>query len=153
MNPSSTVLFFDLEDTLFDRSHSIRAGLEAVKATQPSLAEFGIERLEYIYRKNVSLGYKTHLGRGAKLSDAWSERLRQVFTKLDVPAPSNEELMTLLEIYDAAYKASRRATHTTIQTLEALKNKGFRLALITNGGQETQAEKAKAIGVSRQSPG
>ncbi|KAG9258918.1 HAD-like domain-containing protein [Emericellopsis atlantica] len=148
MNSSSTVLFFDLDDTLFDRSHSILAGLEAVKAAQPSLAEFGIERLEYVYRKKVDLKFKHHLGRVAERSDAWSERLRQVFTKLDVPAPSNEELKTLLEIYDAAYKASRQATHTTIQTLEQLKNKGFRLALITNGEHETQAEKAKAIGVS-----
>lgn len=137
---------FDLDGTLFDHRGAATDGVRAffrqlgIDAT-PSAVElwFAVETTEFELWRSGTISF----------SEQRRRRIRQVFTTLqfpfeDVPAA----LDGLFARYLREYEQSWRAYADVAETLDALRNRGFRLGLLTNGNEEQQLRKLEATNLS-----
>jgi len=121
---TSKVVFFDLDNTLFDHNHALQSAISAVQEKYTNLRERKKEDLITNYNTVLQQTYEEYL------------------------EPSLEETMQFHAIYKTAHRVNQRAMQGSVETLVRLREHGYRLAIITNGQIEDQASKAKAIGVS-----
>lgn len=75
-----------------------------------------------------------------------AKKIRLFFCELGVLSPSLEDIEQFNQDYKVAYRANCRATPSSIETLYELKRCGFRTAIVTNGWNKEQYEKADKIG-------
>ncbi|KAL6365956.1 hypothetical protein LRP88_00539 [Fusarium phalaenopsidis] len=121
------VVFFDLDGTLFDHYQS----------------------LELIDKYNAALqqAYDDYLNKVITCEEADTRKIHLFFTAIGLPEPSLDEVTAFRAGSKAVYRASRRATPGSIETLLRLRKHGYRICVITNGQTEDQAAKAEAIGI------
>ncbi|PON22335.1 hypothetical protein TGAM01_v208818 [Trichoderma gamsii] len=125
MEPTRTkVIYFDLDGTLFDHDHSLRQAISAIHKKYSAPTEKTIEG-------NKADTRKIHL----------------IFRSLGLPKPSLDEVQQVRDAYRALYRANRRPTAGSVETLVRLRERGYRIGIITNGQIQGQTEKAKAIGI------
>lgn len=76
------------------------------------------------------------------------ERLRSVLPTIGVQPPADSaELDDLFEHYGRAYRSAWRAYPDSVRLLHELRSAGLRVGVLTNGTQEQQLDKLKAIGL------
>lgn len=73
--------------------------------------------------------------------------MRLFYAGLGLGQISDEDMKKFVDEYEKEYLASRRPMEGAIETLIKLKERGYRLAIITNGQKVFQREKAEGIGV------
>lgn len=135
------VLFFDLDRTLWDyRANSEQTLNDLVTKHTPELVEKFDEFLATFYEVNESLWLEY---RNCRLSKERlsTQRFIDSFKRLGVNAESFAE-----EFSDDYIRESPNKTKLfpkTIETLEYLKTKGYRLFLLTNGFVEVQKVKIR----------
>jgi HAD superfamily hydrolase (TIGR01549 family) len=138
-------VLFDMDDTLFDHTYSLRTGVAAtwsgdrdlrVRSLRSVIREY--ERLLDDIHPEVLKGLKTH-------AEARAERFRRLFEWAGSPR-SPDELRALAAEYRAAYQASRRAVDGALPLLRALKGR-VAIGIVSNNHTEEQREKAKAVGI------
>ena len=88
------------------------------------------------------------MGREISYQEKDTEKFRLLYAELGLPEPNQDQTQEFKSVYRAAYRASRRATPGSIETLAGLKRAGWRLAIVTNGQTADQIDKAEAIGVA-----
>ncbi|KAH7245534.1 HAD-like domain-containing protein [Fusarium tricinctum] len=130
------VVFFDLDGTLFDHKHSLRLAISAIQKKYTGLVGKGIEDLIDQYNIALQLAY-----------DEYLDKIHLFFSALGLPEPSLDEVREFRDGYKVVYRANRRATPGSIEALSRLREHGYRIAIITNGQIEDQADKAEAIGI------
>ena len=79
----------------------------------------------------------------AKMADLW----RALAIELDCDRPSSVILGELSELFENAFFDSLKVLPTVIETLEALKDGGAKLGIISNGDEELQQRKLKESGL------
>ncbi|KAH6954710.1 HAD-like domain-containing protein [Fusarium avenaceum] len=148
MEPTRTrVIFFDLDGTLFDHYHSLRLAISAVQRIYTGLAGKSIEELIDKYNIALQQAYDDYLNKVVTYEEADARKIHLFFAALDLPEPSLDEVREFRDAYKAVYRANRRATPGSIETLARLREHGYRIAIITNGQIEDQIAKAEAIGI------
>ena len=139
------VIYFDVDDTLYDHSYHIHSGISALRETYPFLKEYS---LEFIIELSHRLLEETHLRllKGEiSLSDARRIRWRkflEVFHMDDKYDPHE-----FSSHYVQAYYAAERTVPGAIELLEALK-KDFSIGIISNNLLDEQLGKIRRIGIS-----
>jgi len=129
-------IIFDLDDTLLDRNASMRtyaatAFLESFGACLDTID------VEQIYQAIV------HADAGGYLTpDEKSMRLRDALTWRN--APTIEELS---QHWEQQYSKSATAMPGLFPMLDLLKQNGYKLGIITNGGNERQNEKVDLLNI------
>jgi HAD superfamily hydrolase (TIGR01549 family) len=144
--PTKTVLF-DLDNTLFDHSHSLHSALSATQASFPILSLLNLDHLINKYNAALQHSYDAYLRKEVTYEEANLIKVRTFFSSLGLPEPSPSEAKNFRTIYKAAYAHHRRANEGSVETLAQLRERGFRIAIITNGQIVEQEAKAEAIGV------
>jgi HAD superfamily hydrolase (TIGR01549 family) len=149
MEPStnSTAILFDLDNTLFDHSHSLHCAILSVRTFYPEFSSFSDKKLTAAYDRCLEQAYNFYLRKAITYAEKDVQKVRSFFSELELPEPSREEIQHFKEKYSEAYKASRRAMPDSIETLIRLKEAGYTLAIVTNGPVKEQNDKAEAIGV------
>ncbi|MCI4333203.1 MAG: HAD family hydrolase [Thermoplasmata archaeon] len=139
------VVLFDMDDTLFDHSFSLRRGLAAVWKSDPKLrsrplAEFVVEyeRLLEEIHPRVLRGQTTH-------AEARVERFRRLFEWAGSQRPEGE-ITRLSARYRTAYQSSRRAVEGAPALLRALHGR-VTVGVVSNNHTVEQREKVRAIGI------
>jgi putative hydrolase of the HAD superfamily len=140
-------VLFDLDNTLFDHGHSLRCAIEAVRNHYDSLMVTAVDDLVDKYNTALEISYNQYLEKEVSYEDSVLTRVRLFFRAIGLPEPNMEEVGNFRAIYRPAYQANRRATPGSIETLQRLREDGYRMAIVTNGQVQDQGEKAKAIGV------
>jgi putative hydrolase of the HAD superfamily len=107
----------------------------------------GIEDLIDQYNIALQLAYDEYLDKVITYEDADVRKIHLFFSALGLPEPSLDEVREFRDAYKAVYRANRRATPGSIEALSRLREHGYRIAIITNGQIEDQADKAEAIGI------
>ncbi|KAF5002355.1 hypothetical protein FGRMN_366 [Fusarium graminum] len=118
-----SVIFFDLNSTLFDHEHSAHLAISSLKDRYASLEGKEVEELADVRKIHI------------------------FFAALGLPEPGLDEVQKFRDAYKAVYRANRRATSGSIATLVRLQEHGYRIAMTTNGQIIDQTAKAEAIGV------
>ncbi|RGP71348.1 had-superfamily subfamily variant 1 [Fusarium sporotrichioides] len=140
------VIFFDLDGTLFDHYHSLRLAMNAIQEKYSGLAE-NVEELIRLYNTALQQAYDDYLDKVTTYEEADIRKIHLFFAAVDLPEPSLDEVYEFRDAYKAVYRANRRATPGSIETLAWLREHGYRIAIITNGQIEDQTAKAEAIGI------
>ncbi|KAF4960035.1 hypothetical protein FSARC_10587 [Fusarium sarcochroum] len=141
------VIFFDLDNTLFDHSHSLAQAILAIKEKYSFNAIFKPEFLKYTYNSALNQAYDQYLDGAITYEETDVEKVRIFFSSLRMPQPSFEEINEFRATYKAAYRQSQRATGGSSETLTRLREHGYKIVIITNGMIECQTNKVKAIGL------
>lgn len=144
---SSSTIFFDLDNTLFDHQNSLRHAIIAVRQNFTHLQGFTVDELVAKYDEILRWHYDAYL-RGEIPHDDVDERKTMAFLNaVDFPEPTSWTRVIFRGIYRKAYRDNRRATPGSRETLRFLRGHGCKLAILTNGRTEEQSAKAEFIGV------
>ncbi len=135
------VLFFDLDRTLWDyRSNSEQTLNDLVTKHIPELIEKFDEFLATFYDVNENLWIEYRDGRLSK-EKLSTQRFIDSFKRLGVNAETFAEVFSNNYIKESPNKT--KLFPKTIETLEYLKNAGYRMFLLTNGFVEVQKVKIR----------
>ncbi|KAI1018502.1 hypothetical protein LB503_005588 [Fusarium chuoi] len=145
--PTRTMVFFDLDNTLFNHRQSIYSAMSAVRTVLPLPREIPLDVLVDKYNEALDHVYDQYLRNEIAHEDQDSVKVKLFFKSLDLEEPDSECIVRFRSVYKRIYRANRRAMPGSIETLRSLRKNGYRTAIITNGPTEIQVEKAKAIGV------
>jgi HAD superfamily hydrolase (TIGR01549 family) len=147
--PNNTVaILFDLDNTLFDHSHSLHCAILSLRTSYPEFSSFPDSKLTTTYHRCLEQAYNSYLRKTITYAEKDIRKIKSFFTELELPEPSMEEIGRFKEKYVEAYKASRRATSGTVETLMKLREEGYIIAIVTNGPIKEQNDTAQAIRVS-----
>lgn len=135
------VLFFDLDRTLWDyRANSEQTLKDLIKKHTPELIEKFDEFLLIFYDVNESLWLEYRDGRLSK-EKLSTQRFIDSFNRMGVDAESFAEEFSVDYITESPNKT--KLFPKAIETLEYLKNAGYRMFLLTNGFVEVQKVKIR----------
>jgi putative hydrolase of the HAD superfamily len=133
-------VLIDLDDTLFDHTHSSGVALQAVYAAHPALAgvPFGTFRAEHAVlleelHLEVLRGFRT-------LDAAREERFRRLLTRYGV----NGAAAQAAALYRAAYLADYRPVPGALALLEWLRGR-VAVVVVTNNAQAEQETKLRRL--------
>ncbi|RBR14506.1 hypothetical protein FVER53590_27576 [Fusarium verticillioides] len=141
------MVLFDLDNTLFDHYHSLRCAISAVQEKYSGLAATPVPVLVNHYNQCLQQAYDRYLEKVITYDETESEKVKLFFQAVHLPEPTAKDIKEFRDTYKPVYRENRRATPGSIETLARLREHGYRLAIITNGQIQDQADKAKAIGV------
>jgi HAD superfamily hydrolase (TIGR01549 family) len=134
--PARTVLV-DLDDTLFDHSHSALAGLATVRARFDALARIDLAELAALHAKHLEATHLRVLSGELTLEDARTVRFRAIARDCGAPSSAAAELA---DAYREGYQRARRAVPGAVELLRALRAHA-RVCVVTNNLVAEQVEK------------
>ncbi|KAF5673258.1 hypothetical protein FDENT_10351 [Fusarium denticulatum] len=144
---TSLMVFFDLDNTLFDHQKSLCNAMSAVRTTFLLLREIQLNVLTKKYNEVLNLVYNKYFRKKIAYEEQDTEKVKLFFRSLDLDEPDSDGIARFRSVYKAGYRMNRNAMPGSIQTLRIFCQNGYRTAIITNGPTESQIEKAKDIGV------
>ncbi|KAG5765315.1 hypothetical protein H9Q72_006612 [Fusarium xylarioides] len=142
-----TMVFFDLENTLFDHQKALNYAMALVRSKFPPLRDIPVDVLVEKYNKALNIVYDKYLRKEIPYGEQDAEKVNLFFRILDLAEPDSDGIARFRSVYKEGYRMNRNAMPGSIQTLRSLRQNGYRTAIITNGPTESQIEKAKDIGV------
>lgn len=143
MHPIAAVVL-DLDDTVFDHTASVRAGVE------DWLAGHGITVSDTIAEVWFAAEAAHHLDwvRGRfSFAEHRRRRLREVLPVVGLPVGGDDALDAMFEQYLEHYQDAWRGFEDVEDALAGLHERGLATAVLTNGAQDQQRAKLERIGV------
>jgi putative hydrolase of the HAD superfamily len=140
---SRRAVLLDLDDTLFDHSHSSRAGVLAVHSANPALAA---RPFATVLTDHALILEELHLEvlRGKMTIDAArAERFRRLLALHGAAGDADEASAR----YRAAYLRERQVVPGARELLEALRGRAA-VAIVTNNAQAEQEEKLRTLDIA-----
>lgn len=144
MPPPVRAVIFDLDDTLFDHSGSVRLALAAWLGDE-TVADDG--RLVEGWFASEKKHYQEWIAGRVSFQEQRRRRLRDVYALLGWPCPPDDEVDALFSAYLAHYERAWRAFDDVHPALTQLRDRGFTLAVLTNGSRIQQHAKVQALGL------
>jgi HAD superfamily hydrolase (TIGR01509 family) len=143
---TTTTVFFDLDDTLFDHAFSVRAGLASLAGPFPAFARQPLERLEELYATELEAQHSRVLAGELTADEARLARFRTLGRACGA-GDDDAGVARIADICRAAYLTARRAVPGALEVLRALRARAPRLCLgiITNNVVDEQLEKLRVL--------
>ncbi len=141
-------LFFDLDHTLWDFERNSSESLDEIFHTL-SLQDHGVSSKQQFIDTFIKIN--THLwdefDRG-RIHHSYirANRFLMVFDSLGIPCPENHLEIGELYLHTLPYK--KHLLHGALDMLGYVKERGYRLHIVTNGFTEIQARKIASSGIS-----
>jgi putative hydrolase of the HAD superfamily len=140
-------VFLDLDDTIFDHQHARRSALAEMQQLYPALAGHSVISLETAHERHLQATFALLSAGKITLPDSRRERQRLFFGDYGVEL-SPSEAGQAEEHYRRAYDASRRPVPGIIPLIDAVRARGMKVAVITNGLPIEQNEKILLCGLA-----
>ncbi len=121
------LVLFDLDNTLFDRSGAYRAWAQRYV----EMVGLGQAEIEWICEMD---------------EDGFADR-RTVWTKAKERFGLPESVDELLASYRSAYLDACKPDSAVLEALRSLRERGWRVGIVTNGSMPQQADKADRLGL------
>ncbi|MFI5262987.1 MAG: HAD family hydrolase [Candidatus Kapaibacterium sp.] len=139
------VVFFDVDDTLYDHSHHIHSGISALRDEYPFLQNYSLEYLKDISHALLEEAHLRLLKGEISLGEARRIRWKKFLEKFD--QLQNYDPHVFSSLYVQAYYESERVIAGTVELLAVLK-KEYSLGIISNNLLAEQLGKLKRLGIS-----
>jgi len=143
---SLPMIWFDLDDTLFDHSHSVGLGLARVGIEYPAFTRHEIPQLVRLYNDALNEVYPGYLTGRFDFVEMRRLKLSRFLSLADIATSEAPDTAVFHRIYDEGYHTNRRATLGSAQAIDRLQRQGFEIAVLTNGVQSVQEEKLRHSG-------
>lgn len=145
---STSLVLFDLDETLFDHGHASRTALDHLRGRHPALQSAPLDEVEDRAREILDRVHEALLGGRLSIPEARRERLRCLFSSFG-ETPGDEFLDHTACQYGALYRRARRSISGSRRLLERLRDdRSVRsIAIVTNHMTEIQNEKLAACGL------
>jgi putative hydrolase of the HAD superfamily len=140
------MVWFDLDDTLYDHSHAVVRAMECIRLQYQALSRYGPHELMILHNQALDAIYPDYLQGNIGLSEMRLRKLKRFFQSAGIPSSEAPDSMEFHRIYDEVYRSTRRATPGSIEAVQAVKRRGVGVAVLTNGTQAVQEDKLRAIG-------
>jgi putative hydrolase of the HAD superfamily len=135
-------MFFDLDDTLVDDDISTKAGVDQLNLHYKN--ELPEDRHNK-WDEALQIYYPAFLRAEITVQALQISRIRHV---LDQPELAEQEALAAFEYFMQHYVESTQLFPDALAVLKSLKAAGIRLGVISNGPDDMQQRKVKAIGLS-----
>lgn len=129
--PQRNVVLFDLDDTLVDHQHSMRAALGHLRETVAGLDALTVAEMEAAYSAALHRYQPLILAGELPLPEARIQRMVAVYEVAGLQ-PTPAEAAATTDLYHRTYRASEQLVEGAFELLTALRDGGFRLGVITN---------------------
>jgi len=140
-------LWFDLDDTLYDHTHSVCCGMTAIRGHYPVLTGYTSEELATLYNRALDSVYADYVRGEISFTEMRQRKLRLFYEAADVDGSEAPSPAEFHRIYDEAYRRERRTTPGSKEMLAQLRENGTSLGILTNGKQAIQEDKLRTIGL------
>lgn len=140
------MVWFDLDDTLFDHSYSVGKGLERVQQEYPGFLSRQTPELVRLYNLALNEVYPDFLSGKIDFPEMRRRKFDRFLLKSGISKAEVSDAATFHRIYDEAYNRERRATPGSIDGVQRLQDLGVAVAVLTNGIRQTQEEKLRIAG-------
>ena len=134
-------MFFDLDDTLFDHSFSVGAGLGALRQALPAFGARALEDLTREHARALEIFHAQVLLGQMTLQEARVARFAGLCRACGLEEARAEPVA---EMYREAYQRARRAVPGARELLSALRGRAL-VGVITNNIVEEQLDKLQAL--------
>jgi HAD superfamily hydrolase (TIGR01549 family) len=151
-HPNNKVIFFDIDETLFDFRHASGAAIERVHAQFVHEHSLPLDFVKAAWWKACDTTAKDRIIRDESKPRPLEEQ-RKIMTKygeelgLGYNYPTSPYVIDWCNLYTETFRENRRASEGAIDVLARLKQNGWRIVMISNGNGDQEIEKAKVIGV------
>lgn len=139
-------ILFDLDQTLFDHRHGLRAGLRGLQREFPPLRSSPLADLEADYDHLLDASHRKVLEGRLSLGDSRINRIRRLFADRGEPM-SWREARRRTQVYRRAYWAGARAVPGAPQLVRRLRARGHPVGVVTNNPPYGQWEKLRYDGL------
>ncbi len=140
--PATEAVFFDLDDTLFDHSFSVAAGLGALRQALPAFGARDLDQLSAMHAHGLETLHARVLLGEITLDQARLARFAALCRACGLDEA--EQARPVAEMYRDAYQRARRAVPGARELLSALRGRAV-IGVISNNIVEEQLDKLRAL--------
>jgi putative hydrolase of the HAD superfamily len=142
------MVWFDLDDTLYDHSYSVARAMQRIRAEYPVFAKHEADKLTALYNQALNQVYLDYLRGNIDFGEMRVRKLHHFFHAAGISKPGAPDNAEFHRVYDEAYCVERRATPGSIEAIRQVQERGIGVAVLTNGTQRVQEEKLRIIGLA-----
>lgn len=136
------VVFFDIDDTLFDHSLSTRYAATAFfRNHRGALAVDDVDRFLHLWFRTARESNRMYLNGEIDYDTHWQRRMHAVFSK----KVSDHDIRLLVREYLKAYESTWSLFPDVLPCLNSLH--GLTLGIISNGTTQNQRNKLRVLGI------
>ena len=139
-------VLFDLDDTLYDHTHAIRAALQAVAARAPALLQQGFDQFFREYDKALDDVHPRVVAGELTFDQARALRYERLLAWCGDDASNPQDLA---QVQVAVYRHNERLVEHAESLLLALRNDGLKLGIVTNSVRSEQQAKLERMGIDQ----
>lgn len=139
-----TAVLFDLDDTLYDHRHAITAALGEVCAAEPGLLHAGFDAMFRHYDAALEELHPQVVAGRISYEAARTERYRRLLVWADLPDTRAEELA---DMQLQSYLDNERLVPGTRALLNALRDRGLKLGIVSNSTRPEQTAKLQRLDI------
>lgn len=136
-------VLFDLDDTLFDHHHATRCATTALREIEPAFSAWSPEELRRRHSDVLELVHKEVVAGRLAIDDARRERFRRLLTDAGGEALAIQRAPAIAGLYRQQYERNWRPVDGAIALMAALKERGVKIAIVTNNLTVEQAAKLR----------
>ena len=141
-------VLFDLDDTIYDHSHSLRTGLNSVKEKYDCFKSCSLDDLIREHLRLLDIIHKTQVLTGElSVKEAREERFRIAFENFGCKS-SKKLAEEAAEYYRINYESSRKLVDGSYELLSELKKK-IKIGIVSNNLVSQQDDKIKYFGLAK----
>ncbi|KAK2592349.1 hypothetical protein QQS21_009969 [Conoideocrella luteorostrata] len=142
------VVFFDLDNTLFDCHHALRCATSALQSNFAVLAGITTKELirtcKALFHRDMYFDLEEE---AATPTQMHVDRIERFFSELCLPKPSLQQIKIFCDKYKQVYQSNRRATQGSIHAIVRLRENGYEIGSISARQPREREELAKSLGV------
>ncbi|GIP63868.1 haloacid dehalogenase [Virgibacillus pantothenticus] len=136
-----TIIAFDLDDTLYDRTLPLQKTFQEFTATK----QFKFSQLYPVYQKYSDIGFEQVARKQSSLEQSHVFRIRETLREFNIGIDKQEALLFQTMYKNNQEKISLRPHIAEI--LRYLQQRGIQLLIITNGPSLHQRKKVRTLGL------
>src|SRR5258708_3924108 len=144
-NHTIKAVFFDLDDTLYDHSYSVRVGLQSVRQQYPYLQDYTIDELFATYLRLLDEVHLHVLNGSMTIDEARINRFQRFFLTYNPDMPNLAEVVEHAStLHRSVYLANRQLVAGAGPILEYMHGK-VKIAVVTNNIVTKQVDKLQTL--------
>lgn len=133
-------VLFDLDDTIIDHKNSSQKGLEQLRERVSVFNMLPRHEFEEVYQTLLEHFHQYVLSGEYTIEQARYERFKALFKHVNYEA-TNHEIEEVKALYGATYRQEERLIPGIMDLIQAIRDKGLQIGVVTNNTSEQQYAK------------